>query len=57
MELYQITRLVSPRISRRLVMALPPNRQDTKATAAVRDLVTDEILRMVKSGEWRTVPR
>nr|WP_190941542.1 LysR family transcriptional regulator [Paracoccus yeei] len=57
MELYQITRLVSPRISRRLVMALPPNRQDTKATAAVRDLVTDEILRMVKSGEWRTMPR
>lgn len=57
MELYQITRLVSPRISRRLVMALPPNRPDTKATAAVRDLVTDEILRMVKSGEWRTVPR
>ena len=35
-------------------MALPTALVDA---AAVRDLVTDEILRMVKSGEWRTVPR
>lgn len=57
MEPYRITRLVRPRISRHLVMALPLNRQDTKATATVRDLVKDEILRMVANGEWRTVPK
>lgn len=55
-SLYRITRLTKPRISRHLVLALPANRADTKATAAVRDIVQDEILRMVRSGEWRTIP-
>lgn len=55
MELFCTTRLVQPRVSRHLVMALPSSRRDTKATAAVRGLVNDEIVRMVSSGEWRTV--
>ena len=54
---YAITRLVKPRISRQLVMALPASRADTKATSAVRDLVLDEIRQMVDSGEWPTIPR
>ena len=54
--LYRITRLNKPRISRHLVMALPASRIDTKATSAVRALVQEEILRMVESGEWRTIP-
>lgn len=54
--LYRITRLVKPRISRQLVMALPASRIDTKATAAVRDLVQNEIQSMIASGEWRTIP-
>jgi LysR family nitrogen assimilation transcriptional regulator len=54
---FRVTRLVKPRIARHLVMALPASRVDTRATTAVRDLVQDEILRMVASGEWRTVPR
>jgi len=54
---FRLTRLVKPRIARHLVMALPASRVDTSATVAVRDLVQDEILKMVASGEWRTVPR
>ncbi|WP_415182129.1 LysR family transcriptional regulator [Phaeovulum sp.] len=53
--LYRITRLNKPRISRHLVMALPASRIDTKATSAVRALAQEEILRMVDSGEWRTI--
>lgn len=55
--LYQITRIAKPRVSRQLVMALPSNRGDSRATKAVRDLALDEIARMVASGEWRTVAR
>lgn len=55
--LYCITRLVRPRVVRHLVMALPTNRGDTRATEAVRALAMDEIEKMVASGEWRTIPR
>ncbi|MFV0473680.1 MAG: LysR family transcriptional regulator [Pikeienuella sp.] len=54
--LYHISRLVRPRISRQLVMALPANRSDTGATEAVRRLALDEIAGMVASGEWRRIP-
>jgi LysR family nitrogen assimilation transcriptional regulator len=54
--LYRITRLVKPRISRQLVMALPARRIDTKATVAVCDLVKEEIHSMIASGEWRIMP-
>ncbi|MEN5084781.1 LysR substrate-binding domain-containing protein [Bosea sp. TWI1241] len=54
--LYRISRLVKPRIARHLVMALPSNRTDTRATAAVHGMVLDEIRSLVDSGEWRTFP-
>lgn len=56
-HLFDVTRLVKPRISRQLVMALPASRVDTRATSAVRDLVLDEIGRMVDSGDWPTIPQ
>lgn len=52
--LYRISRLVKPRVSRHLIMALPSNRTDTRATSAVHALVLDEIRRLVASGEWQT---
>lgn len=52
--LFRISRLVKPRIARHLVMALPSSRSTTRATAAVHQMVLDEIRLLVESGEWRT---
>lgn len=54
--IYRISRLVKPRISRHLVMALPSNRSVTRATAAIHQMVLDEIQVLVDSGEWRSFP-
>jgi LysR family transcriptional regulator, nitrogen assimilation regulatory protein len=51
--LFHIARLTKPRTVRQLVMALPSNRGDTRATTAVHDLVLSEIRTLVDSGEWR----
>lgn len=52
--LYRISRLVKPKVSRHLIMALPSNRTDTRATDAVHRLVLDEIKDLLDSGEWQT---
>ena len=54
--LYRISRLVRPRVTRHLVMALPSSRADTRATLAVHHLVLDEIRTLVQSGEWQAFP-
>ncbi len=55
-RLYKINRIVKPTISRQIVVALPASRTDTRATAAIRSLVLDEIGQMAESGEWQTMP-
>lgn len=53
---FKISRLVKPRISRQIVLALPSSRSDTRATSAVSRLILDEIKTLVASGEWQAFP-
>jgi len=51
----KIIKLTKPNIMRQIVMALPSDRADTRATEAVVALVEDEVRRMVDCGEWKAI--
>ena len=48
--------LVSPSIRRQLIMAMPPDRSNTRATDAVINIVSSEIAAMIKEGVWKADP-
>jgi LysR family nitrogen assimilation transcriptional regulator len=48
--------VVSPSIRRQLVMAMPPDRSNTRATDAVINIVSSEIAAMIKEGVWKADP-
>jgi len=48
--------LVSPSIRRQLVMAMPPDRPNTRATEAVINILSSEIAAMIKEGVWTADP-
>lgn len=53
---FKVCRLVRPKVTRKIVMALPVGRTDTRATTAVSRLVLDEIRVLIQSGEWQAYP-
>jgi LysR family nitrogen assimilation transcriptional regulator len=51
----QAIKLVKPNVMRQVVLALPSDRIDTRATAAVVALIEDDVRRMVERGEWNAI--
>jgi len=47
---------VSPLIRRQLVMAMPPDRSNTRATDAVINILSSEIAAMIEEGVWKADP-
>lgn len=47
---------VSPSIRRQLVMAMPPDRSNTRATDAVINILSSEIAAMIEEGVWKADP-
>ncbi len=47
--------LVSPTVNRQLILAMPSDRTNTRATDAVVAIVKKEISRMIKDGDWAAV--
>lgn len=47
---------LSPKIMREILLALPSDRRDTRAVAAVTDTIQQEILFAIESGAWPAIP-
>ena len=47
---------ISPSIRRQLVLAMPPDRSNTKATDAVIKVLASEIATMIEEGVWKADP-
>lgn len=50
------TQISQPKVRREVVLGLPANRTDTRATKAVASLVLDEIGELLQSGRWKAQP-
>ena len=48
--------LIGPNLKRQLILALPSDRSDTRATSAVVELVVAETAHLIRSGKWETLP-
>ena len=44
---------VSPTIKRQLILAMAPDRKNTRAAQSALKIVTNEIEKMVKEGIWK----
>ncbi len=44
---------VSPTIKRQLILAMAPDRKNTRAAQSALKLITNEIEQMVKEGIWK----
>ena len=55
-EHFQTAALVGPKVTRQVILALPFGRNDTKATTAVKEILVDEIGKLVRRGEWKASP-
>ena len=44
---------ISPTIKRQLILAMAPDRKNTRATQSALKLITNEIEQMVKEGIWK----
>jgi len=53
--IFQTSNLCKPKVMRQIVLALPADRTDTRATNAVVALLTDEIAGMLRNVEWDAV--
>ena len=49
-------RKLTPEIQRQIVLAMPNDRANTRATNAVVDLLKDEVSEMIECGEWPATP-
>jgi len=49
-------RLVRPRVTRQIILGLPPDRTETRATRAVIAILFREVGQMVRGGDWKAVP-
>ena len=49
-------RIISPPIRRQLVLAMPPDRSNTRATDAVISILANELATMIDEGAWVADP-
>ena len=52
----EVRKTVPPQGNRQLILAMPSDRSNTRATDAVMAILLDEIATMIRSGEWVAQP-
>jgi len=48
--------LTAPEVRRQLILAIPSNRTNTRATETVIGILTSEVAAMIQNGEWDAKP-
>lgn len=49
---FTVVPLVAPKLRRQIILALPSDRSDTRATSAIVDHIDAETTSLIKSGKW-----
>lgn len=53
---FTVVPLVAPKLRRQIILALPSDRTDTRATSAVVDHIISETAGLIRSGKWEATP-